>query len=105
MQILSKKFEPYTSINEAIIKINKIKREKIVCLIISIFIFSLLLSFIIDLYNLAPLTANAKVAGIINKFCSNKVIKQNNIPFPVPKVNKIDEIVYPSENPLNVINA
>ena len=91
--MLSNKFEPYTSTKADRININNIKTEKIVCLTISIFIFSFLLSFIIDLYNFIPLTANAKVAGIINKFCSNKVIRQNNIPFPVPKVNKIDEIV------------
>ena len=34
-----------------------------------------------------------------NKF-NNKVIKINNIPFPIPIITIIDDIVYPKQNPL-----
>ena len=64
--------------------INIIK-ENIVCLTISNFMFSFLLSLIIDLYNLNPLTAKANVAGIKIKFCSTKLNNVKSIPFPIPK--------------------
>ena len=93
----------YTSTNEDSIRKHKIVIENIVCLIISIFIFSLLLSFIIALYNFVPLTPIAKIHGIIIKFCSSKVIRENIIPFHVPNAKMIVEIVYPNENPLYTI--
>ena len=45
--------------------------EKIVCLTISNFMLSFLLSLIIDLYSLIPLTAKAIITGIIIIFCKN----------------------------------
>ena len=69
------------SIDEDITITNNITIENMVCLMISNFIFSLLLSFVIDLYNLNPLTANANIAGINNIFCNNKLINTNDIPF------------------------
>lgn len=69
------------------------------CLNISILIFSFLLSLTIDLYNLKPLTANAKIAGINNMFCNNNVDNIKIIPFPVPIIDTHKEIVYPKQNP------
>lgn len=44
------------------------------------------------------------MAGINIIFCNNKVIKINNIPFPIPIIVIIDDIVYPKQNPLyNII--
>ena len=75
-----------------------------VCLNISNFIFSFLLSFIIDLYNLNPLTPKAKIAGINNIFCNNKATKIKLSPFPKPIIDIHSEIVYPKQNPLyNII--
>lgn len=88
------------SIKEAIIKINNIINENIVCLTISNFIFSFLLSLTIDLYNLNPLTANAKTAGINNIFCNNVLLNINASPFESPKVEIQTDIVYPKQNPL-----
>lgn len=68
------------SITDDITKISNIIKEKIVCLTTSIFTFSLFLSFIMDLYNLKPLTANAKIAGINSIFCNNSKISTNHIP-------------------------
>ena len=79
--------------------INIIK-ENIVCLTISNFMFSFLLSLIIDLYNLNPLTAKANVAGIKIKFCSTKLNNVKSIPFPIPKIDTHTDIVYPKQNPL-----
>ena len=56
------------SITDAITNIINIIVENTVCLNISIFTFSFVLSFIIDLYNLIPLTANAKIAGMSKFF-------------------------------------
>ena len=39
----------------------------------------------IDLYNLNPLTANAKIAGINNMFCKNNDEKMNINPFVISK--------------------
>ena len=79
--------------DDIIYNYNSIKGENSVCLNISIFIFSFLLSFTIDLYNFIPLTDNANVEGIIIKLCIRRVIIQNKIPFPVPNVKIINEIV------------
>ena len=72
------------STSEEIINIISITNENMVCLIISSFTFSLLLSFTIDLYNLNLLTAQAKSAGINIIFCKSNDIKVNNIPFESP---------------------
>lgn len=93
MYICVKFVDMYVSTkDEAISKIN-INVEKIVCLTISNLIFSFLLSFIIELYNFTPLTANANVPGITIKFCKNKLEKQNIIPFPNPNALIIEDIV------------
>ena len=88
------------SINEDITITSNITIENMVCLMISNFIFSLLLSFVIDLYNLNPLTASANIAGINNIFCNNKLISTNDIPFLSPITVIHTEIVYPKQNPL-----
>lgn len=74
--------------------------ENIVCLIISNLIFSFLLSFTIDLYNLNPLTPNANITGIKIRFCNNIEININIKPFEKPIVLTKIAIVYPKENPL-----
>lgn len=74
--------------------------ENIVCLIISSLIFSFLLSFIIDLYNLKPLTPKAKITGIKIKFCNNTEINININPLDKPIVETKVAIVYPKQNPL-----
>lgn len=80
-QICNKFVETYTSINADISKINKVNVQKIVCLVISNFIFSFLLSFTIDLYNFIPLTASDNIHGINNMFCNNiDVIVKSNPP-------------------------
>lgn len=88
------------SIKEDIINSISITTENTVCLAISIFIFSFLLSFTIDLYNLNPLTAKAKIAGIKIIFCSNIEISMKLNPFdnPITLINV--DIVYPKQNPL-----
>ena len=96
-------FDIYTSINEDKIKKNNITNENIVCLIISTFMFSLLLFFIIELCNFIPLTAKLTIQGIKNRFCNISVETKNNIPFQVPQDNIIEEIVYPKQNPLKPI--
>ena len=63
----------YTSTNDAITNIKSNIIDINVCLIISIFIFSLLLSFIIDLYSFIQLTAIHKITGIKIKFCKKIV--------------------------------
>ena len=88
------------SITEARHNTNNIINEKIVCLIISIFIFSLFLSFTIDLYNLKALTAIAIIAGMNNKFCRTSETTVNIIPLESPITIIIVEIVYPKQNPL-----
>ena len=82
-----------------------IRLEIIVCFTISTFIFSLLLSFSIDLYSLMLLTPMVKIAGINSIFCKLSVIVENKIPFNVPSVNVNAEIVYPNDNPLKKIIA
>lgn len=76
-------------------KINNIsiKNEKIVCLMISNFIFSTLRSCMIALYNLAPLTPNAMIHGIDIMLCNNSVDKEKMIPLLKPKVERKDEMV------------
>ena len=75
-------FDTYTSTNEEKIKINSMNKEIIVCLKISNFIFSLLLSFIIELWSFIPLTAKTIIHGINNIFCKRTVEVKNRIPFP-----------------------
>lgn len=82
MEQISNKFdEIYTSINADNSIPASNKQEIIVCLVISIFTVSLLLSLTIDLYNFIPLTANANIHGINIMFCNNIDIATNNIPF------------------------
>lgn len=91
--IFSILFDAKTSIKDDIANTIAIIPQSIVCLIISIFMFSLLLSFIIDLYNLKQLTAIVKIAGINNIFCNNKLLKIKEIPFPTPKTLTNADIV------------
>lgn len=67
-QICNKFVETYTSTNADNSSINNINAQKIVCLVISTFIFSLLLSLTIDLYNFIPLTAKISIHGINKTF-------------------------------------
>ena len=90
----------YVSINAAIINIISINIENIVCLTISIFTFSLLLSFTIDLYSFSPLTASDKTHGINIRFCNNIDVRKNIVPSQVPYVKVNDIIVYPKQKPL-----
>ena len=90
----------YISIKEESINNININKENIVCLIISSFIFSLLLSLIIDLYSLIPLTPNANIIGIKIIFCNSIDTKIKIIPFIVPITLTIVAIVKPKENPL-----
>ena len=78
-------------------------KEKIVCLIISNFILVILLSCIIALYNLVPLTPIATKHGIAIIFCNNIVVVAKIIPFLVPNPTINAEIVYPKQKPLNPI--
>ena len=92
----------YTSINVANTStINNII-ETSVCLIISSFMFSLLLSFIIDLYNRMQLTAMQIITGIKIIFCKNIVVSKNIIPFCAPNTATADDTAYPMQNPLNI---
>ena len=74
--------------------------ENIVCLIISNLIFSFLLSFTIDLYNLNPLTPKANITGIKIRFCNNTEIDIKIMPLENPIVETKVAIVYPKQNPL-----
>ncbi len=74
------------SITEDSTKTSSIIKENTVCLIISILMFSLFLSFIMDLYSLNPLTAKANIAGIHRIFCSNNKISTNHIPCGSPRI-------------------
>lgn len=55
--------------------------------------FSLLLSFIIDLYNLIPLTDKANMQGIYIIFCNNIDESEKNIPFGFPNIATKEDIV------------
>lgn len=93
-----------TSIIEDIQRVSAINPQNAVCLTISIFIFSLLLSFIIDLYSLKPLTLIAIIAGINIMFCKIKLLNIKASPFEVPNTLIHEEIVYPRQKPLyNII--
>ena len=92
-----------TSIIEEISIMHNIIIENIMCLNNSNFMFSLFLSFIIDLYNLNPLTANAIIAGIRKILGSKKLINVNIIPFCRPSTVTQTDIVYPRQNPLYII--
>ena len=61
----NKVFDKYVSTKEEAINKISIITENIVCLAISTFMFSLLLSFTITLYKFTLLTAIAKSEGII----------------------------------------
>lgn len=74
------------SIKDDTINNNNIILQNIVCLIISSLIFSFLLSFIIDLYSLKPLTPKANITGIKIIFCNNIEIIINNNPLENPIV-------------------
>lgn len=67
-QICNKFVDTYTSTKADTSSINNISAQKIVCLVISIFMFSFLLSLTIDLYNFIPLTAKDNIHGINNIF-------------------------------------
>ena len=92
----------YTSINEQIINRPKINSENSVCLKISTFIFSFLLSFIMELCNLIPLTASESMHGTNNIVCNNNEVPINKSPLPNPRNAIPDAIVYPKTNPLKI---
>ena len=77
------------------------KTVLMLCFKIDNFIFSFLLSFIIDVYNLILLTPKMIIAGINIIFCKNIVIKTNIKPLILPNTYTHDAIVYPKQNPLN----
>lgn len=83
----------YVSTKEAINIIIQTIAEKHVCLNISSFILSRLLSFIIDLYNLIPLIAIANIAGIYIIFCKSIEDIIKIVPFFIPSVAIILEIL------------
>lgn len=95
-------FDINTSTTDAIQSTIAISPQNIVCLIISIFIFSLLLSFTIDLYSLKPLTLIAIIAGINIMFCKIKLLNIKASPFDVPSTLIHAEIVYPRQKPLYI---
>ena len=70
------------SIIAEIINSINIINEKIVCLKISSFMFSFLLSLVIDAYNFIPLTAIAIIHGIIIIFCIIILEAPNSNAFP-----------------------
>lgn len=74
------------SIKDDTINNTNITKENIVCLIISSLIFSFLLSFIMDLYSLKPLTPKANITGIKIIFCNNIEINININPLEKPIV-------------------
>lgn len=80
-QISNKLEDIYTSTKADTSRVASNIQEKIVCLVISNFIVSLLLSFTIALYNFMPLTANANIHGIKIIFCSKIDVVTNKIPF------------------------
>lgn len=77
-----KLLERYASIQEAIPKPITIHNEKMVCLHTSNFMFSFLLSFVIELYNFFPLTAIAKIQGMAIIFCKNMLDRLKINAFP-----------------------
>lgn len=82
MAQISNKFEErYTSIKADASSATSSIQEKIVCLVISNFMVSLLLSFTIALYNFIPLTASANMHGIKIIFCNKIDVVTNKIPF------------------------
>ena len=82
----------YTSINDDTTNAPNIISEKKVCLYISAFKFSFLLSFIIDLYNFIPLTEIASNVGINIMFWKSNDVIPKAIPFPVPNIATEDDI-------------
>lgn len=82
---IRKFFDIYTSTNDDSINATVITREKSVCLNISNLMFSLLLSSIIELCSLIPLTAKANMHGINIMLCSKSSAIKNSSPFPNSK--------------------
>ena len=101
--LLNKFVEICVSTTADAIKINNTNAENTVCLTISIFIFSFLLSLYIDLYAFNALTPNDIIPGINIMFCIIIAIDVNAIPFATPNTTVILDIVYPKQNPLNAI--
>lgn len=95
--------DTYVSAKDAINSIILTIAEKQVCLNISSFMLSRLLSFIIDLYNLIPLIAIAKIAGISIMFCISIDENMKIVPLLIPKDAIILEMLYPKQNPLKHI--
>lgn len=93
----------YVSTKDAKSNIALTIAQKHVCLKISNFMLSRLLSFIIDLYNLIPLIDKAKIVGISIMFCNNIEEKINMLPFFIPKVAMALAALYPKQNPLKPI--
>jgi len=62
--------------------------------------FSLFLSFIVDLYIFIELTVNANIHGIAIIFCNNIELIANIIPFPFSNTAIIADIEYPIHIPL-----
>ena len=85
---------------ELITRIIRISIEVAECLKTSNFMFSFLLCCIIDLYNLMPLTAKATTHGITIRLLKNIVKKKNKHPLPTPKVQIMEDRLYPKQNPL-----
>lgn len=91
--------DTYVSIKDATISIILNIAEKIVCLNISSFMFSLPLSFIIDLYSLIPLIESANRTGIKIMFWRSMDDMINTVPFFAPSVATMQDILYPSVKP------
>ena len=81
----NKFLDKYTSINDDKIRIPKISKENKVCLNISNFIFSFLLSSIIELWSFIPLAASANMQGINKIVWRRSADTKNIIPFPHSK--------------------
>ena len=67
------------------------------CLNNSFFILFLFLK--LSLQNFNPLSDKSNIVGINIIFCNSNELKENIIPFFVPKIHKKVEIVYPILNP------
>ena len=97
---MNKLLERYVSIKAEIVSITIEINISITNLIPSYLIFSLRLSFIIDLKLFIPLTAKKKIAGNSNILLKNIIDVTSISPFPVPITAIAPDIVYPIENPL-----
>lgn len=92
--------DTYVSTSDAINSIILTIVQNNVCLSISSFMLSCLLSFIIDLYSFIPLIAIIKILGINIIFCNNIAERINIVPLFIPSVATILEILYPKQKPL-----